>query len=225
MDVFIPVLNILFSIVLMEFFVSFTRMWTASAFGDSWLTFSKITFLGTIHHELSHALFAILTGAKVEEMMLFNMDPESNTLGYVNIKFSRNKILGNIQKFFSAIAPLFTACVTVSILAKLLLPTWFNGEISGIISLFKAIQTWQFWIFILLAIPILCHANMSKADISICLRGIWFIIIALIVIALLWPAVIIALDIYISKLRNLTLLLLIIPVIFGLLVRLMSGHM
>ena len=40
-------------------------------------------WLGTIIHELGHALFCIIFRHKITEMKLFDPDPETGTLGYV----------------------------------------------------------------------------------------------------------------------------------------------
>ena len=46
----------------------FTRVF-GSKFAYTFL--NRITFIGVMHHELSHALFTLLTGARIEKMNLF----------------------------------------------------------------------------------------------------------------------------------------------------------
>lgn len=50
----------------------FTRLLTR-IFGGSVAFFirNRLTFLGTVHHELAHALFAFVSGAKVTKIELF----------------------------------------------------------------------------------------------------------------------------------------------------------
>ena len=47
----------------------------------AWFVMNILTFVGTIHHELSHALYALITGAKVTNVEVFK--PKDDRLGCV----------------------------------------------------------------------------------------------------------------------------------------------
>lgn len=212
----IYVFNIILSFILMETIVILSRKWLCYSFGPGAMAWDRfITFHGTVHHELSHALFSILTGAKIAEMNLWNPNSNDGSLGHVTIILSKNKTLRSIQRFFSAIAPLVMACITTSILGSLLLNPLFTGE-SNIIEMISMLR---FWIFIILVTPILYHATMSKSDIKMALSGSWFIILVLIAIALISPTLIMIINQYITIIRNFVLLLMLIPITLGFLFR------
>ena len=47
--------------------------------------FAVLTFIGIAHHELSHAVVALLTGAKVNSIVLFRLKAKNGNLGEVKI--------------------------------------------------------------------------------------------------------------------------------------------
>lgn len=69
--------------------------------------------LGTIIHELGHALFAIIFRHKITSISLFSPDFNSGTLGYVNHSYNPNSIYQNIGNFFIGIGPILlgSACI------------------------------------------------------------------------------------------------------------------
>lgn len=115
-----------------------------------------LTFVGVIHHELSHALAAIITGAKIVSVDLFK--PSGNTLGNVVFQPRGNILLQSIQVSISAIAPVFSGIFSVYIL------------------LFKVLamcnNLGQRLLVIYFAVSILLHSTMSGQDIKIALKGL-----------------------------------------------------
>ena len=79
----------------------------------TYIFLNKITFIGVIHHELSHALLAFITGAKIVQVKLFKYDEEDGSLGQVVFYPRGPLLLRCIQDLFSSIAP--TLCGGVSI--------------------------------------------------------------------------------------------------------------
>lgn len=128
-----------------------------------------ITFPGTVHHELSHALLAFLTGAKIEHISLFK--PDGDSLGSVEYHNRGSFILRAIQDSMSAIAPIMCGMLT-----------------SGIIIwvLFKSdLPLWAIIALIYLLISIILHMRMSSADIKIMWKGIPVIfLIALVIVCI-----------------------------------------
>lgn len=115
-----------------------------------------LTFVGTMHHELSHAIFAFCTGAKIIKIDLFY--PEGHTLGKVIFKPRGNAVTKSIQLTMSAIAPVVLGCITEYFLISYVSANSLNGIASFIIYY--------------LIISILLHMTMSKQDIKNAIRGL-----------------------------------------------------
>ena len=77
---------------------------------------SGITFIGVIHHELSHILLALLTGARIKNFKLFKLF--GDTLGEVNIIPRGNVIFRSIQLTASAIAPVICGSISIYLIYK-----------------------------------------------------------------------------------------------------------
>ena len=83
--------------VVIEQFVKLLYSVTAAFLGDSftYFIFNRLTFIGVFHHELSHALLATVTGAKVTKIVFFH--PDGDRLGYVEYVTRGNIIMRSIQ--------------------------------------------------------------------------------------------------------------------------------
>lgn len=116
---------------------------------------NRLTFIGTVHHELAHALFAFLAGAKVTKIELFHV--RGNQLGCVEFYPRGNAFTKAIQMTLSSIAPV----------------------ICGAVSLCALSWVWRYccnveWHFVLngyLMISIFLHMNMSSQDIKNAWKG------------------------------------------------------
>ncbi|MCR5128631.1 MAG: hypothetical protein K6B69_11090 [Lachnospiraceae bacterium] len=129
---------------------------------------NTLTFPGVCYHELSHALFAFITGAKVKKIVLYHK--EGNHLGYVEMIPRGPLPLKWMQMSFSACAPVITGligeCVILWVFATLTLPTW-GYILCG------------FFFFCLLL-----HMEMSGADIKGYLKGIPFLFLLFFLVAM-----------------------------------------
>lgn len=115
-----------------------------------------LTFIGTVHHELSHAIIAFCTGAKVTKIELFY--PSGPTLGKVSFIPRGNRITKSIQLTLSAIAPVILGCVTEYLLIKYAI-----ANSTGIITTV---------IIYYLILSIFLHMTMSKQDIKNAIKGL-----------------------------------------------------
>ena len=106
-----------------------------------------ITWPGTVLHELSHAFFAFITGAEIQEIRLF---PKGEKLGSVSIVPRGNFIFRSLQLSFSAIAPVVTGFICIFLMWHNLLP-----------GLSKAWQYVLFWYFM---VSVFFHMSLSKED-------------------------------------------------------------
>ena len=119
------------------------------------LFFNLITFPGVIHHELSHALLAFLTGAKITSIDIFHL-PKNGTLGSVSYIPRGPVLLRGLQMCLTSIAPSLTPWLTVPILYKIA-----SGIHIG----------WQFLIYYFI-ISILAHIKLSPEDFKGLLKGL-----------------------------------------------------
>ena len=159
--------------------------------------------IGTPIHELSHALMCLIFGHKIEEIKLFDPEAEDGALGYVSHTYEKKNIYHQIGNFFIGVAPVLVGGLVVILLLAILLPEAF-GVISANIAeltepglypisdLFaflwtstteifseKSLSDWPGVLFIILALMISTHMEMSGSDIKSGLRGLGFILVIL----------------------------------------------
>lgn len=120
------------------------------------LVMNYITFIGVIHHELAHAIFAFLTGAKVIKVQLFSVN--KNTLGQVLYVTRGNAITKSIQDTLASVAPVIAGMLSEYYLYRLLT----TYDVSGALKL----------VIYYIMVSILCHMRMSKQDLRMFLRGL-----------------------------------------------------
>ena len=106
-----------------------------------------LTYPGTVHHELSHALLALITGAAVKKIVLF---PKGNTLGSVEIEPRGNLFFRALQLSLSAIAPVIMGVISLFSLWSFVLP--------------KIGELWQYILFWYIFVSIILHMSLSGAD-------------------------------------------------------------
>lgn len=128
-----------------------------------------LTFPGVILHECSHALLAVLTGARVTHIRFFA--PDGNSLGSVTMSPRGNFLTKSLQYGMSAIAPAFCSLLWLYLLRRFLYPA-------------AQTQIWVMVLFVYLCVSILLHASLSGADIKAGLKGLpgCFLVIFLILV-------------------------------------------
>lgn len=122
---------------------------------------NRLTFPGTVHHELAHAFFAVLSGAKVTKVELFHVRGEQ--LGCVEFYPRGNAFTKALQMTLASIAPV--VCGT--------------GSLCVLFWLWR-VQCVELWHNILVGyagISILFHMNMSTQDIKNAWKGMPFTIL------------------------------------------------
>lgn len=132
----------------------------AKIFGRGFALFvaNYLSFVGVVHHELSHALFAFVSGAKINKISLFH--PEGQSLGKVELTPRGNFITRSIQLTLSAIAPVVMGTVTEYLLFTYAWPS--------------LTEFWQKILLIYIMVSIFLHMTMSSADIKNALKGLPF---------------------------------------------------
>lgn len=160
--------------------------------------------VGTPIHELSHALMCIIFGHKIVEIKLYQPDSDDGTLGYVNHSFNARNIYHQIGNFFIGVAPIVCGSGVLLLLMYLLVPDVYFEVIAELqfisvlsadffdpstyaayLDLFWEIISDIFdftnsgnifwWIFIVLALMISSHMELSTADIKGSIRGFLFL--------------------------------------------------
>jgi hypothetical protein len=164
-------------------------------------------WLGTVVHELGHALFCVIFRHKITAMKLFDPDPETGTLGYVEHTYDSSNIYQLVGNFFIGIGPILLGTTLIYILLFLLLGlnpfnfvtnvdlamphiySWgvlttifqtFWTSSTGLISeIFSGnnLSTWQLYLLIYLAFAIGSSITLSPSDIKGTLKGLSVILI------------------------------------------------
>ena len=166
-----------FAIIIVGFFIQLVGEAIATLLGivvDPWLAHGLINYLtipGVVLHELSHAFFAYVTGAKVIEVAPFKKD--ENSLGHLYFRNKGNKLVVSLQNIFISCAPLLIGSVVVY----------------GCYCALFVLPSSLLWLKIIIAyigISMFFHMTMSTADIKVYVRGIpLFMCIILIITVIL----------------------------------------
>ena len=122
---------------------------------------NRLTFIGVIVHEYSHALFATLAGAKVTEIKCFEFN-NYGRLGHVTYTLQGNRVQQALQYSLCSCAPVVTGLTLESILLKIMFTT-------------PNLPTWSLVLIWYLFISVLNHMSMSSSDIKNYCKGLWII--------------------------------------------------
>ena len=114
-----------------------------------------LTYPGVVHHELAHALFAWIAGARVERITL---RPAGDTLGSVQFTPRGAALRQSLQLTLSAIAPVVCGTLTLTLLMPRLLP-WCQ-------------TLWQRALWGYFAVSVFFHMDLSPQDVRVALRGL-----------------------------------------------------
>ncbi|MBR2466560.1 MAG: hypothetical protein IKM18_00290 [Clostridia bacterium] len=199
-------LQLVFSIGIIVVFgllIMLCRRWFCNLMGPKGYKILLITgAVGTPIHELSHALMCLIFGHKITDMKLYQPDSDDGTLGYVNHSYNPKNLYHQIGNFFIGIAPIVCGNAFLLFLMALLVPDVFSdvgaaiagvdpsfgGYISVIPEIFAGIFSpsnfadWRWWIFLVLAIMVASHMELSPADIKgsvvglLCISGIVLVV-------------------------------------------------
>ena len=157
--------------------------------------------VGTPVHELSHAMMCILFGHKINRIRLYQPSSQDGNLGYVDHSYKKSNVYHLIGNFFIGTAPVTVGCGCLILIMLLLVPDICHlviGNISGVGNvneigylagciadsvkdIFDPIyfDSAKYWIFIVLAVMISSHMEMSASDVKSCLGGFG-------ILAILW---------------------------------------
>ena len=156
--------------------------------------------VGTPVHELSHAAMCLLFGHRIDEIKLFTLRGDG-TLGYVKHSYNPRNLYHRIGNFFIGIAPIIGGSAVLLLLLRLMLPEVFFaaaeiltapiGEsptveyfsrffgIFGTLFSPRYIADPMWWTFLLLALMIAGHMEISTSDLRSGVGGFSFIAVLL----------------------------------------------
>lgn len=128
---------------------------------------TRVTAIGVIHHELSHLLVAIFTGARIDGVKLYKIfqKQDDEVLGYVNYTPRGLYPFRCIQQTLIGIAPGILGMVQICTMSQLLLGFW--SSLGNDCFKHPAI-----WILAIVMSQIAYHSCPSRYDI----QGSWFCI-------------------------------------------------
>lgn len=127
---------------------------------------SYVTFPGTFIHEMAHLCFAVITGAKVHEICMF--ESSEGRLGHISYSSRGPWFIQALQHSLTAVAPTIVGFVLGFVLLRII---W-----EGNFSIWANIGLWY------LVISLIDHSTMSDADLALYFRGVWIFILPLFVL-------------------------------------------
>lgn len=172
---------IVVTILVLSFAINF--LLSRSVFGSRYRIFVAP---GVILHELAHAFFCLITGAKIKKISLFDKDG-----GKVEHEHSKLPIFGQIIISF---APFIFGAIAIYFLAKLLgiNQVSFNWELnSAPYSFWDSIKPglgaidvsrWQNWLILYLVLSVAVTMTPSRQDFENVAFSILFLLIAFLVV-------------------------------------------
>lgn len=122
-----------------------------------------LTFPGTFIHEMSHLSLAVITGADVCEICMFESD--NGRLGHISYRNRGPWFIKAIQETLISVAPTVTGTLLGYVFLKMIL----SGEYS----------LWANLILGYLVVSLVNHATMSDSDLKGYFSGVWIFIVPL----------------------------------------------
>lgn len=157
-------------------------------------------FIGTPVHELSHALACVVFGHKIVEMRLYSPNSGDGSLGYVNHSYNPKNLYHRIGNFFIGIAPILGGSAVLLLLMRFMVPAvhvevmgilgsvhltegffslstltaYLAASVEMILAIFNPanLSNVWWWVFVILAIMISSHMELSGADIKGSVSGV-----------------------------------------------------
>lgn len=150
--------------------------------------------VGTPIHELSHALFCVVFGHKITGICLWTPNPQDGNIGYVTHSYKKHNLWHRIGNFFIGIAPIIGGSAVLLLLLRLLLPDAADAVFSVTLTLPRELSElpsllldtvltvlralfepanflrFHWYLYMLLAVLIVLHMEISRSDIR---SGLW----------------------------------------------------
>ncbi len=172
-----------------------------------------IGWIGTMVHELGHAVFCPVFGHKITGMRLFSFNARNRDAGYVSHSFSRGNLWHLAGNFFISVGPLALGSLVIFVLLRYLaaIPLSIQGMLdgglipdsgSGIIgwlarfgaelwkmagNLFAAVDwtSWRTYLALWLVLSVGSAMTLSPQDLKAAASGLGVILLILLVVNLI----------------------------------------
>ena len=194
------------TIFLAGFLISLLNRWFYKLVGYNRGVCLATGLLGTPVHELSHAAMCLVFGHRIDEIKLYQIDDENGVLGYVRHSYNERNFWAKLGNYFIGIAPMIGGSLVILLTLGWLLPDaylsiasslesfagveqnfsgdWFVSYFSVFTEMLEAIFAeipagFAFWVFLLVAVCIALHVNLSGADIKNALPSIPILVVLL----------------------------------------------
>lgn len=191
---------------IMNFEAGFVERRALGTMGRGWYL-GLFGWLGTSVHELGHAVFCLIFRHKITKMKLFDPDPRTGTLGYVEHAYNSANIYQLAGNFFIGIGPILLGTAVIYLISYFLLglnplqnaaslqiadiriDSWNTvghllqnigtSSLSFLGSIFSwhHFTTWQLYLFIYLVFAIGSSITLSPPDIKGTLIGLSVIMV------------------------------------------------
>lgn len=122
---------------------------------------NRITWLGVVIHEYSHAFFGYLFGAKITKVRTLEVF-KGNELGHVEFVTQGNAMHQAFQFTFIACAPTLVGLILLYLFIFVL---WVN-----------VVFFWQYIIYSFVIFAIICHMSMSSVDVKHYVKGLKWVV-------------------------------------------------
>lgn len=119
-QIFVLIGPVILLAVLMNYLAGFVQKRSYSLMGRK-IYLGLFGWLGTMIHELGHAVFCVLFRHRINKLKLFSLNPKSDKLGYVNHSYNPNSVYQSIGNFFIGIGPILFGSAVIYGLSCLLL--------------------------------------------------------------------------------------------------------
>ena len=192
--------------LIMNYVSTFVQRRALLTIGKGWYL-GLFGWLGTIIHELGHVVFCLIFRHKITTLKLFDPDPETGTLGYVEHSYDSSSIYQLVGNFFIGIGPILLGTAIIYLLLYFLLSlnplrlvdnfsitsshiyswdvlsqifqTFWTSSTNLLSKIFSwhNLSTWQLYVFIYLAFTIGSSITLSPSDIKGSLKGLSVILI------------------------------------------------
>lgn len=181
---------------LLGYLETIAAQWAYKAFGKTGILLTSC--IGTPIHETGHALMCLLFGHKIISIKFFDLNPQNETLGYVQHSFDKNNLYQNMGNFFISLGPIFSGSAAILLFMYWLEPNTFSAlrqmaESVPPVHTLTDLLSWsghsmsivyyglwhspsfgslKYCVFLVLAICISSHIALSKIDIKNAMAGL-----------------------------------------------------
>jgi hypothetical protein len=159
-----------------------------------WVRAHTFERLGVMVHELSHAVFCLLFGHRLQKIKWFDRSAKSGAKGSVTHTYHPLNPYHRIGHFFIGLGPTLLAPILVFLMMLALFPVarhalsfyetpllFYQSWLQSIAH-FSSFHSWRLWLFWSFTLAVLSQVELSKEDVKQALQGLPWICASLLII-------------------------------------------